>query len=231
MAQSDFTLTAATADVRVFPTTGLFTSKQGDSTTFTVVLATEPTANVTLNLSSSNTSEGTVLRDALTFTTANWNVPQTVTVTGVNDGQSGSTTYQVVFAPAVSTDSSYSGLQPTSVSLTNLPDEVENIAVTNLAVSPSTGLNSGSNLTITWDDSNTGNLPAIAAWDDQVVITNTTTGDTLTTALVDIDPDVDGVLDPGGFAAGAVLVHSASRIRRGGQHQDHRDCQRQPLGF
>ncbi len=133
----------------------------------------------------------------LTFTPSDWNEPQTVTVTGLNDNQPGSVPYQVVFAPAVSSDTNYSGLTPTSVSLTNLPDEVQNIAVANLAVTPSTGLNQGSNLSITWNDSNTGNIPAITAWDDQVVVTNTTTGDTLATALVAIDPAVDGVLDPG----------------------------------
>ena len=87
----------------------MFTSKAGDSTSFTVVLATQPAANVTLNLSSSNTSEGTVSPASLTFTTANWNVPQTVTVTGVNDDQPGSSPYQVVFAPAVSTDPTTAG--------------------------------------------------------------------------------------------------------------------------
>ena len=106
-------------------------------------------------------------------------MPQTVTVTGVNDNQSGSVPYQVVFAPAVSTRHELQRADAGGVSLTNLPNEVQNIQVTNLAVNPSTGLNQGSSLTITWNDSNTGNLPATAAWDDQVVITNTTTGDTL----------------------------------------------------
>ncbi|HEV3312710.1 MAG TPA: Ig-like domain-containing protein, partial [Chloroflexota bacterium] len=191
-------LLGALADVRVFPTTGLLTSKAGDATSFTVVLATPPTADVTLGLSSSNTSEGTVSPASLTFTPADWNVAQTVTVTGVNDNQPGSVAYQVVFAPAASTDSNYSGLTTSAVSLTNLPSEVQNIQVANLEVNPSTGLNGGSNLTITWDDANTGNLPASASWDDQVAITNTTTGDTLTTALVGIDPNVDGVLFPAG---------------------------------
>ena len=192
------------------------------------MLATQPTANVTLNLSSSNTSEGTVSPASLTFTPADWNVPQTVTVTGVNDNQPGSVPYQVVFAPAVSTDPNYSGLTAAPVSLTNLPGEVENIQVANLAVNPSTGLNQGSNLTITWNDTNTGNMPATAAWDDQVVITNTTTGDTLTTAEVLTDPNVDGPLTPGGVAGPAVRLHAAHRGRRHGQHPGHRHRERQP---
>ena len=49
------------------------------------MLNTQPTADVTIALSSSDTTEGTVLPASLTFTTANWNVAQTVTVTGVDD--------------------------------------------------------------------------------------------------------------------------------------------------
>ena len=63
----------------------LTTTEAGGTATFTVVLNTQPTANVTIALSSSNTAEGTVLPASLIFTTANWNVAQTVTVTGVDD--------------------------------------------------------------------------------------------------------------------------------------------------
>src|SRR5690606_15899595 len=73
-----------TAGINVNPTTGLITSEAGGTDTFTVVLNSQPTANVTINLTSSDTTEGTP-GAALTFTSANWNNPQTVTVTGVND--------------------------------------------------------------------------------------------------------------------------------------------------
>ena len=67
------------------PTAGLMTTEAGGTATFTVVLNTQPTADVTIALSSSDTTEGTVSPASLIFTTANWNVAQTVTVTGVND--------------------------------------------------------------------------------------------------------------------------------------------------
>ena len=50
-----------------------------------MVLNAQPTADVTIGLSSSDTTEGTVAPASLTFTTGNWNVAQTVTVTGVDD--------------------------------------------------------------------------------------------------------------------------------------------------
>ena len=59
--------------ITVTPTTGLTTTEAGGTATFTVVLNTQPTADVTIALSSSDTTEGTVLRASLTFTTANWN--------------------------------------------------------------------------------------------------------------------------------------------------------------
>ena len=73
------------AGITVTPTAGLTTTEAGGTATFTVVLNTQPTADVTIALSSSDTTEGTVAPASLTFTTANWNVAQTVTVTGVDD--------------------------------------------------------------------------------------------------------------------------------------------------
>ena len=72
------------AGFTVTPTTGLQTSQAGATATFTVALTSIPQANVSFSLSSSNTSAGTVSPTALTFTPANWNVPQTVTVTGAS---------------------------------------------------------------------------------------------------------------------------------------------------
>ena len=86
------------------PTAGLMTTEAGGTATFTVVLNTQPTADVTIALSSSDTTEGTVSPASLTFTTANWNVAQTVTVTGVNDAVvDGDVAYTIVTAAAVST--------------------------------------------------------------------------------------------------------------------------------
>ena len=57
----------------------------GNQATFTIVLTAQPTANVSISLSSSDTTEGTVSPASVVFTSANWSTPQTVTVTGVDD--------------------------------------------------------------------------------------------------------------------------------------------------
>ena len=47
---------------------------------------------------------------SLTFTTANWNTPQTVTVTGVDDSvDDGNIAYTIVTAAATSADANYNG--------------------------------------------------------------------------------------------------------------------------
>src|SRR5262249_50433832 len=71
---------ADAAGITVTPTSGLTTTEAGGQRTFTVVLTSQPTADVTIGLSSSDTTEGTVAPASLTFTTANWNSPRTVTV-------------------------------------------------------------------------------------------------------------------------------------------------------
>ena len=54
---------------------------------------------MTIALSSSDTTEGTVSPTSLTFTSANWNMAQTVTVTGVDDAiVDGNVAYTIVTA-------------------------------------------------------------------------------------------------------------------------------------
>ena len=57
----------------------------GSTDTFTVVLDTQPLSDVVVAVSSADTSEATVSAPTLTFTSGSWNVPQSVTVTGVDD--------------------------------------------------------------------------------------------------------------------------------------------------
>ena len=76
-------VTVAVRAVAVEPTTLNVT--EGATNTYTVVLATQPTENVTVTPSSSATTTATV-SDALTFTTESWATAQTVTVTGAAAG-------------------------------------------------------------------------------------------------------------------------------------------------
>ncbi|MDT8343898.1 MAG: polyketide synthase, partial [Thermohalobaculum sp.] len=79
-----------------------------------------PTADVSVTITSLDTSEGTVSPSAVTFTPANWNGPQTVTVTGVEDSvDDGDLGYTIVTAEAVSADLPYQDLDAADVAVTN----------------------------------------------------------------------------------------------------------------
>lgn len=82
------TLTVQDDDVAGFTINesgGTNTSEPNGTDSFTVVLDAQPTSNVVLNIASSDTGEGTVAPATLNFTPGNYDSPQTVTVTGVND--------------------------------------------------------------------------------------------------------------------------------------------------
>jgi uncharacterized delta-60 repeat protein len=109
----------------VTPTSGLITTEVGGQATFTVSLDTQPSADVIIPVSSSDITEGTVSTDSLTFTADNWNVPQTVTITGADDVLAdGNIAYTIVLGAASSTDARYSGLDPIDVSVTNTDNDV-----------------------------------------------------------------------------------------------------------
>jgi len=124
------------AGITVTPTSGLVTTEAGGQATFSVVLTSQPTANVIIPLSSSDTTEGTVSPTSLTFTSANWNTAQTVTVTGVDDlVVDGNIAYSIITAPATSTDTNYNNFNASDVSVTNNDNDVAGITVT-----PTSGL-------------------------------------------------------------------------------------------
>src|SRR5205823_10320235 len=124
---NDVSLTNSDDDVtgiQVAPLTGLVTTEAGGTATFTVKLASQPTADVTIPISSSNLAEGTVGPASVTFTTANWSVAQTVTVTGVDDAvDDGDVAYTLATGAATSTDPNYSGVDAADVSATNRDDD------------------------------------------------------------------------------------------------------------
>src|SRR5260370_17819411 len=86
----------------LFPYTTLFRSEVGGTATFTIVLNSQPTADVTIALSSSNTGEGTVTPTSVTFTARTCNAPQATPDTRIPDSISnGDQPYPIITAPPV----------------------------------------------------------------------------------------------------------------------------------
>ena len=88
------------------------TNETGTTATFTVVLASEPTDDVEITIDSDDPSEGEVSADSLMFTPQTWDVPQTVTITGMDDSDDdGDVTYAVILY-SISSDPLYERCGP-----------------------------------------------------------------------------------------------------------------------
>ena len=92
---------------------------EGGSASYTVALDTPPTAAVEIAVAKQSEGDAdlTVSPAALTFTTADWNTPQTVTVSAAADADTTAGTATITHT-ATSTDSAYTGLTIASVTAT-----------------------------------------------------------------------------------------------------------------
>ncbi len=101
------------------------TTEAGVTSTATVVLETEPTADVVIVVESSDTTEGTVLPTRLTFTSLDWDQEQTITVSGVDDAVvDGNTIFSITFTVS-STDIGYDDMDVGALSLSNIDNDTE----------------------------------------------------------------------------------------------------------
>ena len=104
--------------------------ESGTTDTFTVVLDSQPDSNVVVAISVSDSSE-TSINSPLTFTSANWDMPQTVTVTGVDDDIIDGTinsTITVTIVDAIS-DNDFDGVADQTVSVSTTDDDVAGFTV------------------------------------------------------------------------------------------------------
>jgi hypothetical protein len=122
------------AGITVTPVAGLVTTEAGGTASFGVVLRSQPTASVVFAVASSDSTEGVASVASLTFTALDWNVQQTITVTGVDDAVAdGATTYHILLGAAASGDPEYAGIDPVDVDVTNADNDGPGITVTPVA--------------------------------------------------------------------------------------------------
>ena len=97
--------------------------EEGGSATYTIALTAAPAAPVTVTPTSSDAAVVTVSA-ALTFTADDWEAPQPVTVTGVDDDIVNDSVRTASIAHAVtSTDSNYDGIDAEAVTVTLTDDD------------------------------------------------------------------------------------------------------------
>ncbi len=103
---------------------------EGRTDTYTLVLDTRPTGDVTITITSDRTAAVTVSPAALTFTTSNWNTGQTVTVTGVDDKVDQSDNLSVTIShSATSSDPTYGAIDISDVTAVVMDDDVRGVTV------------------------------------------------------------------------------------------------------
>ena len=101
-----------------------------EAVSFSVVLTSIPSADVALTLNSSNPKEGVATPTSLKFTKDNWNVPQVVTVKGVDDNEhDGNRNYTIFFSPSESNDEDYADKQLSPIKVTNVDNDVAGVSV------------------------------------------------------------------------------------------------------
>lgn len=139
-APAGFTLTETGGGTQV--------DESGTTDTFTVVLGVQPSMDVAFDVSSDDTGEVTVSPSTLTFTTASWDTPQTVTVTGVDDMvvDGDQMTAVTVSVNDAASDDAFDALADQVVSVTTTDDDV------------------GAPSVVSWASAGNGNWNAAVNW-------------------------------------------------------------------
>jgi hypothetical protein len=113
----------------------------GATDSYTVVLDSQPTANVNVNLAFDGAqltvageNDGAV---TLTFTTANWNTAQTVTVAAFNDTVVEGAHNRVITQTATSADAAYAAINPADVSVSITDNDTATLTFVDATSSPS----------------------------------------------------------------------------------------------
>ena len=109
--------TADTPGVTVSETALTVTEQDTTGDSYTVVLDTEPTANVTVTVAGHSGTDVTANPGTLTFTASNWDTARTVTVTAGDDADTTDDSVTLTHS-AASTDNDYSGIAIDEVAVT-----------------------------------------------------------------------------------------------------------------
>ena len=92
--------------------------EDGDEASFSVKLLSKPSGMVSLELTSSDLTEGQLAISNVQFSPTNWDTPQTIIVTGLPDPipiKDGNIAYQIITGNVSSTDTDYNALDGSTV--------------------------------------------------------------------------------------------------------------------
>ena len=194
--------------------------EEGASDTYTVVLDSEPTAEVTVAIAGHadtdiTLSGATLTNDAMTFTAENWDAAQTVTVTAKEDDDAVDEE-EATLTHTVTGTGEYAGVTADSVTVTITDDDTAGVTISESALTIDEG--ASDTYTVVLDTKPTGDVtvPIAGHAGTDITLTGATlTDDTLTftsdnwdaaqTVTVTAGEDDDAASD-----AAVTLTHSAN---------------------
>ena len=199
-----------TAAIDIAPTSVTVTEESGDArtATYTVVLESKPTAEVTVTPNIGSADDVTV-SGALTFTPSDWDTAQSVTVTAVDDAEDEDAESVTVTHQVTSMDGKYSALTPANISLTATITDDDTAAIdigaTSVTVTEASGARRMATYAVVLESKPTANVtvtPNIGTADDVTVSAALTftpsdwdTAQSVTVTAVDdaVDEDAESV--------------------------------------
>ena len=222
----------------VVPRTGLSLA-EGATGAYTVALATEPSADVTVTVSGqagTDVSLSGLTNNRLTFTTGNWDTSQTVTVTAAHDSDAADDEVTLTHT-AASTDADYEGLSlgmavtvddddtvGLVVSRTGLSLPEESVLVSNRGQS---GERRVSYVSDHGQAFTTGNNSNGYIFSSVTIISEDPDGDAIVLQICGVDGGgapteaCTGLTPPDSFARGTVGLHRSGRFAARARARDH----------
>ena len=155
---SSVTVTITEADragVSIAPTT--LTAPEGGSSSYEVVLTTQPSADVTIDISGYAGTDVTLSNGSLTFTAVNWETPQTVTVSAAQDDDAAADD-AVVLAHAVNGTGEYATVTAASVTVTIDEDDSAGVSIDSTELTVTEGDVTGASYTVVLDSQPTAEV-------------------------------------------------------------------------
>ena len=105
-------------------------AENGGTGTYTIVLNTQPTDNVTFAITSDNTSQITVAPASVSFGSGNYSTAQTITLTGVNDNIDDDNVNVNILNAISSSDTNYGALDNITITAINVDDDTRGYSLT-----------------------------------------------------------------------------------------------------
>ena len=188
------------------------TEEDTTGATYTVVLNSQPTANVTVTVAGHAGTDVTPSPTSLTFTTTNWGTAQTVTVTAGDDADTANDAVSLTHS-AASTDSDYQGISIDGVAVTVTDnDAAKGVTVSTTALTVTEEDTTGASYTVVLDSQPTATVTVTVAGHAGTDVTpnpttltfTSTTWGTAQTVTVTAGADADTANDT------VTLTHSAT---------------------